>query len=158
MSPTPPSRRYASPARRFPKSSTTPCGDAGGLTSASTLTVTVDGRNDTPVANVDVATAIEAGGLNNGTAGSNATGNVLTNDTDVDAHGDTKTVTTTGVTVGTYGTLTLNANGSYTYVVDESNAAVQALRITGQTVSEVFIYTMRDTARPDQHQHPDRHR
>ena len=131
--------------------------DTAGATSSSTLTVTVDGRNDTPVANADIATAIEAGGLNNGTAGSNATGNVLTNDTDVDA-GDTKTVTTTGVTVGTYGTLTLNANGSYTYVVDESNAAVQALRVTGQTVSEVFNYTMRGRRRPDQRQHPDRHR
>ena len=120
--------------------------DAGGLQSSSTLTVTIDGRNDAPVASADIATAIEAGGLNNGTPGSTAIGNVLTNDTDVDtvANGETKTVTTTGVTVGTYGTLTLNANGSYTYVVDETNAQVQALRVSGQTVSEVFNYTMRD--------------
>ncbi|MFZ4539173.1 Ig-like domain-containing protein, partial [Propionivibrio sp.] len=95
----------------------------------------------------DVATAIEAGGLANATAGTAATGNVLTNDTDIDtvANGETKTVTVgTGARTGTYGTLTLNADGSYSYVVDESNPAVQALRVTGQTVSEVFNYAMRD--------------
>ena len=47
---------------------------------------------------------------------------------------------------GTYGALTLNANGSYTYVVDNANAAVQALRLTDDTLSEAFTYTMRDTA------------
>ncbi len=39
---------------------------------------------------------------------------------------------------GTYGSLTLNGDGSFTYVIDEANAAVQALRATGQTVSESF--------------------
>ena len=122
--------------------------DTAGATSASTLTITVDGRNDTPVANTDSATAIEAGGLANATPGANATGNVLGNDTDVDsvANGESKTVTTTGVTAGTYGTLTLNADGSFTYVVDQTNAAVQALRNAGQTVAETFNYTMRDKA------------
>ena len=65
--------------------------DAGGLTSASTLTVTIDGRNDTPVAVADTASATEKGGVANGTAGSDPSGNVLTNDTDVDS-GDTKVV------------------------------------------------------------------
>ena len=50
------------------------------------LTVTVNGANDTPVAVVDAGTAVVAGTA----AGSNATGNVLSNDTDVDttANGD----------------------------------------------------------------------
>ncbi len=45
---------------------------------------------------------------------------------------------------GTYGSLTLNGDGSFTYVIDEANAAVQALRATGQTVSESFTYRVTD--------------
>ncbi|GAA3700141.1 hypothetical protein GCM10022421_03210 [Oceanisphaera sediminis] len=107
----------------------------------------------------DTAIAVEAGGEANGSAGSDATGNVLANDSDVDsvANGETKAVTTvefgdTGGTVGTvgtalagqYGRLTLNADGSYSYVIDENNAAVQALRTSGQTLSETFGYTVTD--------------
>jgi VCBS repeat-containing protein len=44
---------------------------------------------------------------------------------------------------GTYGSLTLNANGSYTYVVTESNPTVEALR-AGQSLNEVFTYTVQD--------------
>src|SRR5438309_194896 len=65
--------------------------DTAGATSSTTLTVTIHGANDAPVAVVDVASATEAGGISNGTAGVDPTGNVLTNDTDVD-NGDTKTV------------------------------------------------------------------
>ena len=121
--------------------------DAGGATSTATLTITIQGANDAPVAVANTGTAVEAGTA----AGSNATGNVLTNDTDVDA-GDTKTVTAvTGGTVGTalagaYGSLTLNSGGGYTYVVNNANASVQALRTASQTLSEVFTYTMRDSA------------
>ncbi|MFN7737033.1 MAG: beta strand repeat-containing protein, partial [Pirellula sp.] len=125
------------------------------------VTVTIQGANDAPVSFDDTTTAAEAGGLSNGTAGTSPTGNVLTNDTDVDttANGETKTVTgvaagsqvsatgSVGVGVtGTYGSINIGSNGAYTYTVDNSNTAVQALRITGQTLSEVFTYTMADTA------------
>ncbi|MEZ5658251.1 MAG: DUF4347 domain-containing protein [Burkholderiaceae bacterium] len=46
--------------------------------------------------------------------------------------------------VGNYGTLTLQANGSYNYVVDTGNPAVSGL-LTGQTLSDVFTYTIEDT-------------
>src|SRR5688572_7009364 len=91
------------------------------------------GANDAPVGVNDSATAIEAGGVANATPGVNPTGNVLANDTDVDP-GDTKTVSAiTGGTVGVakagaYGSIVLNADGSYTYTVDNANAAVEALR------------------------------
>ena len=45
-----------------------------------------------------------------------------------------------------YGRLTLNADGSYQYVVDNTNAAVQALRTSGKTLTEMFTYTMSDAA------------
>lgn len=86
--------------------------------------------------------------------GSNATGNVLTNDTDPNAGGTLSvsavTFGSTAGTVGTglagaYGSLTLNANGSYTYVVNNTNPTVQALN-TGQSLTEVFSYTAQDSA------------
>ncbi|WP_238217811.1 VCBS domain-containing protein, partial [Pseudomonas sp. PAGU 2196] len=68
--------------------------DGNGKIVTATFTVIIHGRNDTPVATSDAATAIEAGGTNNGTPGQDATGNVLDNDTDVDAValGETKQV------------------------------------------------------------------
>nr|WP_262927107.1 DUF4082 domain-containing protein [Rhizobium herbae] len=47
---------------------------------------------------------------------------------------------------GTYGSLVLNASGTYTYAVNETNAAVQALRQSTNTLSDAFSYTMRDAA------------
>ncbi|MEI6481706.1 MAG: VCBS domain-containing protein, partial [Candidatus Saccharibacteria bacterium] len=135
--------------------------DAGGLTSSTQITVTIQGANDAPTAVVDTATAVEAGGLANGTAGTNPTGNVLTNDTDPDsaANGETKAVVgvlagtvgsaSTNVSsnvTGTYGSINIAANGAYTYTIDNSNSAVQSLRTSGNTLSDVFTYTMRDTA------------
>ena len=45
--------------------------DGHGGTSTTQVTVTIHGQNDNPVANNDTATATEAGGTNNGTAGTN---------------------------------------------------------------------------------------
>ena len=119
----------------------------------------INGTNDVPVANADAGTAREKGGLDNAIAGFDATGNALTNDTDVDAS-DTKTVVTiqagTGTAVavpaastgedgyievdGLYGTLRIGADGIYRYLVDEANATVQALRTEANTVQDVFTY------------------
>ncbi|MFN8707469.1 MAG: beta strand repeat-containing protein, partial [Planctomyces sp.] len=127
-------------------------------TSTTQITITIQGANDAPTAVADTATAVEAGGVSNGTAGTNPTGNVLNNDTDIDS-GDTKTVsgvaagvvgsasTNVGTNVtGTYGTINISSTGSFTYTVDNSNAAVQALRTTASTLTDTFTYTMRDTA------------
>src|SRR5207253_2596534 len=119
--------------------------------------------NDAPVAVDDGGSATEEGGTDNNTGGSNATGNVLTNDTDVDTPSANFTVTAvrTGATegagtagtlasglVGAHGTLTLNSNGSYTYVVNETDAAVQALN-TGGTLTDSFNYAMSDGSLTD---------
>jgi VCBS repeat-containing protein len=113
------------------------------------------GGNTPPTAVADTADATEKGGVANGSGGSPASGNVLTNDTDPDA-GDTKTVTAVsfGAAAGTLGTalagahgsLVLNASGAFTYTVNETDAAVQALRLSTNTITDVFNYTMRDTA------------
>ena len=128
--------------------------DASGATSSATLYITVlgSGTNDPNAVN-DVATATEAGGIANGTVGTNPSGNLLTNDTTPSGSNSIVSARATGSSastavgtntqlVGLYGTLTLSANGSYTYVVDNSNATVQALRDTSTTLTETFIYTV----------------
>ena len=124
-------------------------GAGGALSDSDTVAITINPINDAPIANADTGSAIEAGAI----PGGNATGNVLANDTDVDA-GDTKTVNAVNglaanVSVpiaGTYGTVTLNGDGSYTYVVDNANAFVQALNAGSTPLTESFDYTVTDTA------------
>lgn len=66
--------------------------DAAGNSADRTITVSVTNVNEAPAGINDTGSAAEAGGVNNGTAGSDAAGNVLTNDTDPDA-GAVKSVT-----------------------------------------------------------------
>ncbi|MDH2348678.1 VCBS domain-containing protein, partial [Bradyrhizobium sp. SSUT77] len=104
--------------------------------------------NHAPVAVADAAAVKED--TNTVAQPNPVSGNVLTNDTDVDV-GDTHSVTAVngaaakvGVDVaGTYGTLHLNANGTYTYTLNNAQANVQALA-EGQTVTDVFSYTNSD--------------
>ena len=77
-----------------------------------------------------------------GVAPQPVTGNVLVNDSDVDA-GSVLSVANAGTYVGTYGTLTLGANGAYTYTVNEADSAVQALKV-GESVTDTFNYTVSD--------------
>lgn len=113
----------------------------------NTVTFDVTAANDAPDAGPDTDTAVEDG--------SAPTGNLLDNDSDPD--GDTLAVTTAAGAVtaatavgsdtaiaGLYGTLTLSDDGSYSYAVDNSNAAVDALRTTGDTLSDTFTYTIAD--------------
>ena len=128
------------------------------LQDSATLTITVRGANDAPVAADTVATAIEAGGVNNGTAGYNPSGNVLDVVTDVDdasselrvtavrlggIEGSGNAGTVGSALTGLYGSLMLNADGSWTYTVDNNNAIVQALN-PGQTLTERFNYSVTD--------------
>jgi VCBS repeat-containing protein len=131
--------------------------DLGSLATNETFNIAVSTTpgNTGPTAVADTGDATEKGGVANGSGGVAAGGNVLTNDTDPDA-GDSKTVTAVsfGATAGTlgtalngtYGSLVLNASGAYTYTVNESAAAVQALRLSTNTLTDAFSYTMRDTA------------
>ncbi|MGZ8349987.1 MAG: beta strand repeat-containing protein, partial [Allosphingosinicella sp.] len=93
--------------------------------------------NNAPIAvNDSAATNEDAGVYSSGTA------SVTDNDFDFD--GDSLTVTA-GTFVGTYGTLNLNADGTYTYTL---NAAAQALGV-GQNVQDVFNYTVSDGSLTD---------
>ncbi|WP_271586810.1 Ig-like domain-containing protein [Bradyrhizobium sp. CCBAU 53415] len=104
---------------------------------------------EAPVANADTASAAEAGGSSNGSIGVDPTGNVLSNDT-----GTALTVTAivAGMSAGSdnvgsavagqHGVLTLNADGSYQYVVNQSDAQVEALRTANDTLTDTFTYSL----------------
>ena len=124
--------------------------DANGASSSAALTITITGTNDAPVA-VDDSNAGDAVTESGVVVGDpSAAGNVLTNDTDVDT-GDTRTVTAVnGATanvgaplVGLYGTLTLLADGSWTYALDNADPDTNALA-QGQAASDAFTYTVTD--------------
>ena len=115
-----------------------------GDTTVIKLSIIIKGANDAPLAVNDTDVATEAGGVSNQTVGTNATGNVLSNDSDSDGN-DTKTVTA-GVFAGQFGSLTLNADGSYVYVIDNTKATVNALKTSTDTLSDAFSYTVTDAA------------
>lgn len=121
------------------------------------IKVTVEGTNDAPIASADTDTVTESGvkkGGNESEAGkSEANGNVLINDTDIDsakANLKVSEVSFDGIkgAIGTalegkYGALTLQADGSYKYVLHNNQDNVQNLK-AGQTATETFTYTVVD--------------
>ncbi|MGJ0486227.1 MAG: calcium-binding protein [Methylomicrobium sp.] len=109
--------------------------DSKGETASSLVTVTITGMNDAPVTTVDTVTVQEDLIVS-------ATGNVLSNDTDVDQR-TVLSVVDPGLRIGSYGSLTLGADGSYTYSVDNTSSVVQSLGRTAQ-LSEHFGYTVTD--------------
>jgi len=126
--------------------------DGHGGTSSTTLTITVTGTNDAPVAHADVNAVTED-------TSTSASGNVITTgagiDTDIDVTpvADTLTVSAVtggivgGVTHGTYGDLTLNSDGSYSYSLNNGTngvaGPVQNLA-QGATATDTFNYTISD--------------
>jgi VCBS repeat-containing protein len=108
--------------------------DLKGLADLAQIAVTVTGANDEPVVTSEIVAATE---------GTDATGDVLANDTDAD--GDTLTVTSVNQEVftgsktiaGDYGTLTLGDDGTYTYVTNDRLGA-------GDAGTDVFTYTVSD--------------
>ena len=134
--------------------------DAAGATSSASLTVTVTGANDAPVAVANTASAQED-------VTTSATGNVLTNDTDVDT-GDTKAVSAVngvagnvGASVaGTYGSVVIGSNGAYTYTLNNGSAGVQALGGRPDGHRHLHLYDARCGGRDEldqPHGHGDRH-
>ncbi|MFN9481099.1 MAG: DUF4347 domain-containing protein, partial [Betaproteobacteria bacterium] len=117
---------------------------AGALSNLVAVTLVVNPINDAPVAQNDSATVAED-------LTPAATGNVATNDSDIDSSTLTVldfasggTTAAAGTTLaGVYGSLLLEADGSYGYALDNSAAAVQALN-AGDTATDVFTYRVSD--------------
>jgi VCBS repeat-containing protein len=108
----------------------------GSATNTGTVDFTINGANDAAViSGTFFASATEAGGVNNSSGGSPATGTVT--DSDVDNAANTFQVVTDGDTTNHYGTFSIDASGHWTYNVDDSNGTVQALNVGG-TLSDSF--------------------
>ena len=130
--------------------------DEFGATSSSTLTITIAGTNDGPiaVANTNAGDPVVESGVNPGNtpfAGDpTAVGNVLTNDTDVDTPHVLSVAAVAGsaanvgnAVIGIYGSVTISSNGSYTYTLNNADPDTEALS-QGQVVTDQFTYTMTD--------------
>ncbi|MDB9711072.1 Ig-like domain-containing protein, partial [Candidatus Pelagibacter ubique] len=129
--------------------------DGNGGTDIATITITILGANDAPVA-VDDTDSVNEDGTVNKTTTENG---VLDDDTDTDgsptiivnkvrpnggsdSNISTSTTYENGTTVtGTYGTLTIGADGSYTYTANDNDAdSLDA----GDTITDIFVYTITD--------------
>ncbi|MFD2451599.1 Ig-like domain-containing protein [Ideonella paludis] len=116
------------------------------------MTLDVGGVNDAPVAQADVGSTTEDAILTVSAANGVIQSGAAPAGRDSDVDGDSLAVSAVsfGNTVGkvgspiagAFGTLTLNADGSYSYV---PNAAAQALD-TGESDRDIFTYTVTDPA------------
>ena len=125
--------------------------DAAGGQDSQDIAITVTPGNDAPVAVADAATVKED--TNTLAQPNPVSGNVLSNDTDIDS-GDIHSVSAVGggeddgttiTRVGVYGALVITkATGAYIYTLANDQANVQALTQADQPVTEVFTYTNAD--------------
>ena len=136
--------------------------DLGNSTASVTKVLKIAIIDDVPIANNEsdsvtedsglaatgnVVTGIDAGGDSNATDG-------VADNIGADANAAPVTAVMAGIAgtplggigsgiAGLYGTLTLNANGSYSYLVDNANPTVNALP-AGGSLNDVFTYQLTD--------------
>lgn len=122
------------------------------LNIGGTLYSATGGSVTAPILANDTASGVtEATRLDPGNAA--ASGNVLGNDSTTTASlvvsgaalsgGTLGAVTGPTVIAGLYGDLTINPDGSYSYALDNTRAATEALN-TGDAVSDIFTYEAKD--------------
>ena len=103
---------------------------------SETLDITVNPVNDPPIDGNEIHSITED------SENTVVTGNALLNASDIDGNALT-VISGTGKVLGIYGTLVLNANGEYTYTLNNSSAIVQALN-DGEQVFDTFVYMVSD--------------
>ena len=126
-----------------------PAGDGGiGGATSGDLTVTV---NVTPLPTVVTETAtVTTGGAVSGTAGTGATSTgALANDSDPNAAFTLSVSAVSGGTLGsathgTYGDLTLNADGSFSYAAGATSTEIANTAAASGQVTDAFIYSVSD--------------
>jgi VCBS repeat-containing protein len=124
--------------------------DDMGATATQTVSVTINGTNDSPIisdTSVISGTATEAGNLDDGTvvAAITASGQMVSSDVD---NGATATWTTTGNPTGTettnYGTFAITTGGAWTYTMDATPGSAADKLAEGETKEETFTVTVTD--------------
>ena len=134
--------------------------DGNGGEATGTISITITGVNDTPIAVDDVNTVNEGKTIQ--TVQFPTTDGVLANDTDVDGDDTLSTFAVTKIKkgwsndvstsssvsssgapttiVGNYGTLWMYSNGSYTYSANSEIAGLDE----GESVNDIFTYALKD--------------
>ena len=112
------------------------------------VTITITGSNDAAViSGTATGSVIEAGGIANAAPGTPTATGTLT-DTDVDNPANTFTaVSSPRASTGGYGSFTMTAAGVWTYTLDNTNSAVQALNVGGTLTDTFTVTTIDGTAR-----------
>ena len=126
--------------------------DTDGDTDTAVLTITINGTNEPPVAVTDYG-ELDVGGSS--LTKTPSTG-VTSNDADIEGSdltvngirtvGENDTGTTGNIgspLTGTYGNITINADGSYTYELDTTNENLDKIP-AGHNFYETFTYTVTD--------------
>ncbi len=150
-----------------PASFTYTVSDGQGGFSTGLVNITVLPVNDAPVANEDTVQLITDGlvstllmNVANGVIESSQNLAGRDFDVDINGNGNADTLRVTGIraategstsvvgdsgasSTGSFGTLSIQADGSYTYTLNNSMAAVKNLA-SGQTLPDVFEYTLSD--------------
>jgi VCBS repeat-containing protein len=111
---------------------------------AQLVTVTIDGTNDAAIiCGTKQGSVIEAGGVANSVSCKPTATGTLT-DTDVDNTPNTFTaVDSPTASAGGYGTFTMTTDGVWTYTLDNTNCAVQALNVCDK-LTDCFTVTTID--------------
>ncbi|MCT4534613.1 VCBS domain-containing protein [Halodesulfovibrio sp.] len=117
----------------------------GQTQSEATLTVTIRGTNDAPIvqaeaAEIDAVPYLTASG--DAAADPTVSGTLQDNAHDLDTN-DSLTFSA-GVYKGQYGTLTVAADGSWTYQLHADNDAVKTLSNDSEMLKDTFTYTVSD--------------
>ncbi len=123
----------------------TPLQDVATITTADGSThqidVTVNGANDAATfSGTDTGSVTEAGGVNNGSPGIPTTGGTLTV-SDVDS---SATIMAENNVATAYGHFSIDANGVWSYTLDDNNATVQALNTNSTPLQDVVTVTSAD--------------
>jgi VCBS repeat-containing protein len=118
----------------------------GTQSTVQTFTIDINGSNDAAhVSGATTGAAIEAGDTANTVRSQPTTSGTLT-DTDVDNAPNTFTAVSSSTrSAGGYGTFTITADGVWTYTLDNSNPAVQALNVGGKLIDTFTVTTIDGT-------------
>ncbi|HEX2164215.1 MAG TPA: Ig-like domain-containing protein, partial [Thermoanaerobaculia bacterium] len=122
--------------------------DGGDLSNPATVTISIAAVDDPPLAADDAAAVAEEAPNDGDGTNNTAAGNVLANDVDPDSALTVVAVAggaaNVGVPVaGSFGALTVAADGAFVYVLDDAHPAVDGLR-PGEVLADAFAYTAGD--------------
>jgi VCBS repeat-containing protein len=119
----------------------------GTLSAAQPFTIAINGTNDAAIiSGATDGTAIEASAVANTALGTlSATGTLASTDVD-DAPNTFAAVDTPAASANGFGTFTMTAAGVWTYTINDSNSAVQALNVGDKLTDSFTVTTIDGTA------------